>query len=85
MLYLTVALVVALGVIGFQQYSFRRLFELEREQTARERERLLQRIQDPVSAVAMHAQEEIDSPLVRHHVDFDDDKDFTDYMTRMEG
>lgn len=84
MIYLTVALLAVVGALGYQQYAFKKLLDADREQNARERARLLQRIQAPESAVAMHAQDEMDSPLVRHHVEFDDDKDFENYLTQLE-
>lgn len=85
MIYLTVALLAALGALGYQQYAFKKLLEADRDQNARERARLLQRIQAPEQAIAVQAAEEMDVSLVRHHLDFDDDEDFANYRDSMEG
>lgn len=81
MIALTIALVASLAVIAYQQFSFVRAWSREGDRVALERASLLQRIQDPVSANAMQAQEGLDVALIRHHVEFDDDKDFDDYQT----
>lgn len=85
MIYLMVVVVGLVGLMGFQQYTFRKLFEADARQNAEERARLLQRIQAPEVAVAMHAEKELDVELVRHHVDFDDDEDFANYRSTLEG
>ena len=84
MIFLACCLVVAIAALALQSMVFIRSLERDRQVQARERNQLLQRIQDPVSAVALHAQEEPDSPLVRHHLDFDDDEDFSNYRSEME-
>lgn len=76
MIFVSVALFMALAVIAYQQWSFARTMERERVATAAERRELLQRIQDPVSANAVQAQESLDISLPRHFVEFDDDADF---------
>lgn len=76
MTYLFAGLALALGVIAYQQYAFSRLIEREREAAAADREVLLQRIQDPHTAIAVQAQEVIDVNIPRHFVEFDDDHDF---------
>ena len=76
MIYLTVALIAALIVIAYQQWSFSRALERGRAEAASDRRELLQRIQDPVSANAIQAQEALDISLPRHFVEFDDDADF---------
>lgn len=84
MIFLACCLVVAIAALAAQSVIFIRSLERDRDVQARERNQLLQRIQDPVSAVAMYAQEEVDAPLVRHHLDFDDDQDFSNYRSEME-
>ena len=86
MIFLACCLVVAIAALAAQSVIFIRSLERDRHVQARERNQLLQRIQDPVSAVALHAQEEMDAdaPLVRHHLDFDDDQDFSNYRSEME-
>ena len=76
MIYLFAGLVLAIGVIAYQQFAFSRLMEREREAAARDREVLLQRIQDPHTAIAVQAQEVLDVDVPRHFVEFDDDQDF---------
>ena len=76
MIYLFAGLVLAFGVVAYQQFVFSRLIERERDAAAEERKLLLQRIQDPVTANAVQAQEQIDVELPRHYVEFDDDEDF---------
>lgn len=81
MIALTIALVASLAVIAYQQFSFVRAWSREGDRVALERASLLQRIQDPVSANAIQAQEGLDGALTRHHVEFDDDEDFDNYRT----
>jgi predicted membrane protein len=86
MIFLAVALFVAIAVIAYQQYAFTSLLAKDREQQRVERERMLQRIQDPPTAVAQHAQrEQEDQSIPKHYVEFDDDEDFNNYRTQMEG
>ena len=81
MISLTIALIGALLVIAYQQFSFARAWSRESDRTSLERASLLQRIQDPVSANAIQAQDSLDGALTRHHVEFDDDEDFESYRT----
>lgn len=86
MIVVSVVVVFALiGALVFQQYSFSKLLEREREGTASERQELLQRIQAPDSAVAAHAERVYDGPVPRLFVNFDDDEDFDNYRSSMEG
>lgn len=86
MIFFTVALVAALAVIAYQQVLFTRTLQRVRDEARSERADLLQRIQDPPTAVAQHAQkQQDDSPVPRHYVNFDDDEDFNNYRTQMEG
>ena len=86
MIFVSFAVIVALiGALAYQQFTFSRLLERDRQEQRVERERLYQRIQDPPSAVAAHAQREIDQPVPRLFVNFDDDEDFDHYRHSMEG
>ena len=76
MIYLAVIAALAIAALAYQQYSFSRLLDRERDEAALERRHLLQRIQDPMTANAVQAQEELDVDLTRHYVEFDDDEDF---------
>lgn len=76
MTYLAVIAALAIAALVYQQFSFSRLVERERDEAARERRMLLQRIQDPQTANAVQAQTELDVELPRHFVEFDDDEDF---------
>lgn len=76
MTYLAVIAALAIVALAYQQFSFSRLIERERDEAARERRSLLQRIQDPSTANAVQAQQELDVELPRHFVEFDDDEDF---------
>ena len=84
MTYLFAGFVLALGVIAYQQYVYSRLVEREREAAAKDRDKLLQRIQDPHTAIAVQAQEILDVEVPRHFVEFDDDQDF-EYAKEMLG
>ena len=84
MIYLFAGLVLAFAVIAYQQFAFSRQLEREREAAAKDRASLLQRIQDPVTANAVQAQEVLDVAVPRHFVEFDDDKDF-EYAKEMLG
>ena len=84
MIYLFAGLVLAFGVVAYQQFVFSRLIERERDAAAKDRASLLQRIQDPMTANAVQAQEALDVELPRHFVEFDDDEDF-DVAKRMLG
>jgi hypothetical protein len=85
MIALTAALLLALLVIAYQQQSFARFMSRERDRTALERASLLQRIQDPMTANAVQAQEGLDVEIPRHHLEFDDDEDFENYQTTVMG
>lgn len=76
MTYLAVIAALCIGALAYQQFSFSRLLERERDEAARERSSLLQRIQDPQTANAVQAQTQLDVELPRHYVEFDDDEDF---------
>lgn len=76
MTYLAVIAALAILALAYQQFSFSRLLERERDEAARERSSLLQRIQDPSTANAVQAQTQLDVELPRHYVEFDDDEDF---------
>lgn len=76
MTYLAVIAALAILALAYQQFSFSRLIERERDAAARERASLLQRIQDPSTANAVQAQTQLDVELPRHFVEFDDDEDF---------
>lgn len=76
MIVASVVVAISLGVIVFQQYMFVRVIERERNAAAADRRELLQRIQDPHTAIAVQAQEELDVAIPRHFVEFDDDADF---------
>lgn len=84
MIYLFAGLVLALGVIAYQQFMFSRLIERERDAAATDRAALLQRIQDPHTANAVQAAESLDVTVPRHFVEFDDDQDF-EYAKEMLG
>lgn len=84
MIYLFAGLVLALGVIAYQQFMFSRLIERERDAAATDRAALLQRIQDPHTANAVQAAESLDVAVPRHFVEFDDDQDF-EYAKEMLG
>lgn len=84
MIYLFAGLALAFVVIAYQQFAFSRLIEREREAAAKDRASLLQRIQDPVTANAVQAQEVLDVSVPRHFVEFDDDRDF-EYAKEMLG
>ena len=85
MIYLMVVLVALVGLLAYQQFAFSRMLQRARDEAHVERGELLQRIQAPEVAVAMHAEKELDVELVRHHVDFDDDEDFANYRSTLEG
>ena len=86
MIALAVLCAVLVAALAYQQYSFTSLIARDREQQRMERERMLQRIQDPPTAVAQHAQrEQEDQSIPKHYVEFDDDEDFNNYRTQMEG
>lgn len=87
MIFVLMALCFALiGALVYQQLLFTRSLQAARKEAAVERGELLQRIQDPPSAVASHAQrEQDDAPVPRYFVNFDDDDDFNNYRTQMEG
>lgn len=76
MTYLAVIAALAILALAYQQFSFSRLLGRERDEAARERASLLQRIQDPSTANAVQAQTQLDVELPRHYVEFDDDEDF---------
>lgn len=76
MIYLFCALVLLVGVVAYQQFTFSRLIEREREAAAVDRRELFQRIQDPMTANATQAQDSLDVSVERHFVEFDDDEDF---------
>lgn len=84
MIFLTVALVAALAVIAYQQFSFSRALEGAREEAVAERRELLQRIQDPQTANAMQAQDQLDVQVYRHHMKWDDDEDYEQYEKAMD-
>ena len=67
---------VLVGLLLVQQVLYVRLLTVEREAASVERRALLQRIQDPLTAIAVQAQESFDVAVDRHYVEFDDDKDF---------
>lgn len=76
MTYLAAIAALAILALAYQQFSFSRLIERERDEAALERRSLLQRIQDPQTANAVQAQQQLDVELPRHYVEFDDDEDF---------
>ena len=84
MIYLFAGLALALVVIAYQQFTFSRLIERERDAAATDRAALLQRIQDPHTANAVQAAESLDVTVPRHFVEFDDDQDF-EYAKEMLG
>lgn len=87
MIFVLAALCLALiGALVHQQAVFTRMLQRARDEAHAERAELLQRIQDPPTAVAVHAQRaQEDEPVPRYFVNFDDDDDFNNYRTQMEG
>lgn len=85
---LAVITAIALGVCAWALLlNYKTLKELS-ELTYKEREQFLQRIQDPVSAVAIHAQEMVDEQdggVGVYTLPFDDDEAQSEYERLTDG